>query len=157
MTSVELPRRFDGGPEADDLRRWVSEGLTDTEIGELVGRLTNQAPASKQAVAYWRRKHHVERPSRRSQPTLDHSEVRPWRVKAEHVGDAIEHRLYDFSRRRLGRKLPRADERRLDEFLAFLDKQGWVIDYNPDTPNGWLFRVRDPEIDDPDNIIRAPG
>lgn len=154
MTALE-PRRFDGGPEADDLRRWVREGLTDQEIGELVGQLTNQAPASKQAVAYWRRKHGVKRDRNRA-PDLDHSWVRPWRVKMEHTGDGIEHRLYDFSRRRQGRKLLPRDERLLDDFLEFLNRQGWVVDYSPETPEGWLFRVRDPEIDDPDNIIRRP-
>ncbi len=153
MTTLE-PRRFGGGPDSDDLRRWVSEGKTDQEIGEIVGRLHNQEPASKQAVAYWRRKHGITRHRNRAE-TLDHSWVRPWRVRVEHTGDGIEHRLYDFSRRRQGREISPPAERLLDEFLEFLDRQNWVVDYNPDTPDGWLFRERDDQ-DDPDNIIRAP-
>ena len=153
MTMLE-PRRFRGGPEASDLRRWVAEGKTDQEIGELVGRLTGQPPASKQAVRYWRLKHGIERPRRRAE-TLDHSDVRPWRVKMEHTGDGIEHRLYDFSRRRQGRALTPAAERLLDEFLEFLDKHQLVVDYDPETEQGWLLRPR-VESDDPDNIIRAP-
>lgn len=153
MTMLE-PRRFGGGPDAGDLRRWISEGLTDQEIGELVGKLSGQPPATKQAVRYWRLKHGIERPRRRAE-ALDHSEVRPWRVKMEHTGDGIEHRLYDFSRRRQGRPLAPAAERLLDEFLQFLDEHRLVVDYDPDTVDGWVLRPRT-DRDDPDNIIRAP-
>jgi hypothetical protein len=152
---VQQPRRFGGGPEADDLRRWVREGLTDQQIGELVGQLENQEPASKQAVAYWRKKYGITRDRKRAE-SLDHSAVRPWRVKMEHTGDGIEHRLYDYSRRRQGQQLTPAAERLLDDFLEFLAEHQWVVDYNPDTANGYLFRHRDPDIDDPDNIVRHP-
>lgn len=154
MTMLE-PRRFRGGPPADDLRRWVAEGKTDQEIGELVGKIDGQPPASKQAVRYWRMKHGIERPVRRAAP-LDHSWVRPWRVRVEHTGDGIEHRLYDFSRRLQGVELTPAQERLLDDFLAFLDKHQLVVDYNPDTADGWVLRRREPD-DDVDNIIRAPS
>lgn len=153
--STQQPRRFNGGPDADDLRRWVSEGKTDQEIGELVGKLNHQEPATKQAVAYWRRKNGVVRHRDRAE-TLDHSAVRPWRVRIEHTGDGIEHRLYDFSRRRQGRQLKPSDERLLDEFLDLLHRHNWVVDYDPETANGWVLRDRS-ENDDPDNIIRRPG
>jgi hypothetical protein len=133
----------------------VREGKTDEEIGVLAGEMYGQPPASKQAVAYWRKKYRIKSNRQRAE-NLDHSWVRPWRVRMEHTGDGIEHRLYDFSRRRQGRELSARDEKLLDDFLAFLKKHNWVVDYNPDTPDGWLFRVRDPKIDDPDNIIRSP-
>lgn len=148
------PRRFNGGPEAEELRRWVEEGMTDGEIGTLYGRLTGQPAATRQNVAYWRSKHGIERATRRGYK-LDHSDVRPWVVKMEHTGDGIEHRLYDYSRRRKGIKLDAASERLLDEFLEFLAAYDLVVDYNRDTEDGWLFRKRR-KSDDPDNIIRAP-
>jgi hypothetical protein len=148
-------RRFDGGPEKQQLEAWVKQGYTDTEIGQIWAELTGETePPSKQAVFHWRQKQGVQRTGRA--PQLDHSAVRPWRVKIEHVGDGIEHRLYDYSRRKQGRKLSASAERLLDDFLAFLTEHNVVVDYDPDTARGWLFRLRDPEIDDPDNIIRRP-
>lgn len=154
-TKISPAYRFAGGPDAETLQRWVDDGLTDAEIGERMGQLTGQSPASRQAVRSWRLKHNIQRPVTRA-PNLDHSAVRPWRVKGKHTSDAIEHRLYDFNRRRNGVQLAPWDEKNLDEFLAFLTRKQWVVDYDPDTEDGWLFRDRLPS-DDPDNIIRKPA
>lgn len=152
MTVTARPRRFGGGPDSEELRRWVREGKTDAEIGEILGLRYNTDSASKQAVAYWRNKYQI---GRGRAPLRDHSDVRPWRVSTKHVGDPIEHRLYAYSNRRQGVQLDPSTERLLDEFLADLTSRGAVVDYNRDTERGWLFRLRD-EFDDPDNIIRHP-
>ena len=153
-----VSHRFGGGPTEAELRAWVAQELTDQEIANLVGRREGVAPPTKQTVAYWRRKYGIAasnaRHSRERQ--IDHSNIRPWRVKMEHTGDGIEHRLYEYSYRQHGKQLSASAERRLDKFLAFLDEHQVVVDYDPNTVEGWFLRPRDPEVDDPEDIIRRP-
>lgn len=150
-----LPHRFGGGPDPDLLRQWVDSGLTDTQIAQLVGDMYGGDTPSHVTVINWRKKHGIVRRHGR-QARLDHSKYRPWRVRVEHTGDAIERRLYDYSRLRQGRRLDEKAQQRLDEFLDFLARHEVVVSYDPETEDGWFFVERDPERDDPDSIIRAP-
>ena len=150
------PFRFDGGPAAEDLKRWVDEGYTDSQIADIVGREFHTDPPAKQTVAYWRQRHGIRR-NRVIAPRLDHSAVRPWKVKAKHTGDGIEHRLYEYSNRLHGRRLSPSADRRLDDFLDWLREHDVVVDYDPDSEQGWLFRRRDPALDRPEDIIRRPS
>jgi hypothetical protein len=153
-----VSHRFAGGPSEAELREWVQEHhWTDEQIAAEVGRRDNVPPPSKQTVAYWRRKHNIPASNTRHsrKRMIDHSEWRPWRVKMEHVGDGIEHRLYEYSYRKNGVKLSAAAERRLDRFLAFLEDEQLVVDY--DREEGWLLRRRDAALDAPGDIIRRPG
>jgi hypothetical protein len=149
------PHRFSAvRPSRDELANWVRQELTDDQIADIIAERAGGDRPSKQAVALWRKAAGVKRHKRR--PNLDHTAVRPWTVRLEHTGDAIEHRLYDYSRRNQGRKLSPQENRRLDKFLAILEEHQLVVDYDPDTERGWCFRPRDRKLDDPDSIIRKP-
>lgn len=87
---------------------------------------------------------------------MNPNSIRPWQVKAEHCGSEIDHRLYEFAQRRNGQPLTDQQAATLDAFLARLDRERKVVDYNPDSANGWLLVPRHPS-DDPDSIIRQPS
>jgi hypothetical protein len=82
--------------------------------------------------------------------------IRPWRVKPEHCGSEIDHRLYEFGCRSSGQPLTDEQNATLDAFLARLDRRRMVVDYDPDSEDGWLLVPRHPS-DDPDSIIRRPA
>ncbi|HEY2297981.1 MAG TPA: hypothetical protein VGH43_09660 [Jatrophihabitans sp.] len=82
--------------------------------------------------------------------------IRPWQVKAEHCCSEIDHRLYEFAQRRSGQPLTDEQAATLDAFLARLDREQKVVDYDPNSANGWLLVPRHAS-DDPDSIIRQPG
>ena len=155
MTRTALPYRFAGGPSADQLQEWVDNGYTNTQIADIAGRLYGTEAPAKQTVANWLKRAGIVR-SRRRAPDLDHDAVRPWRVRSEHAGDGIDHRLYEYSRRLHGVKLDATTNRRLDEFLDYLREHDRVVDYDPESVDGWCLRPRDPRVDDPESIIRRP-
>ena len=86
---------------------------------------------------------------------MNPNSIRPWRVKAEHCGSEIDHRLYEYGCRRSEQPLTHEQNATLDAFLARLDRRRMVVDYDPDSEGGWLLVPRRPS-DDPASIIRRP-
>lgn len=138
--------------EKEWLRRyWVDQGLSRKQIVELYREETGQtitAPAISVAV---RRFNLPQRANR-------WSELLPWRVRVRHV-DATEAKLLRAAgRRRAGMKNAPEIERRLDGWLADLEKKGRpVVAYYPDTEDGFTYHPRVAEDGDGEwDLIRRP-
>lgn len=150
------PARFGGGPDRATLEAWIEAGYTDEEMGVLAGSMYGTDPARKQTVLYWRRKHNLDAARPRA-TVYTHGENIPWKINTRHLNDPIYHRLYLHSRRSQGAELSAAENRRVDEFVDTLKRRNVVVDYDARSANGWMFRPRDPQLDDAKSLIRRPA
>lgn len=63
----------------------------------------------------------------------------PWHLKDEHRWLFPAQMLRAEARRRAGKKLRPEDERRLDNFIARLKRDGLVVHYDRDTEEGFFY------------------
>lgn len=139
-----------GGPDPATIRRLVEdEGLTDVQIGTMYG-------VDEATVRYYRKRAGLVKAGRA--PRIDHRAdgAIPWPLDASrrHHMDPIARMLRSRNKRRHGVDIPPAELRRLEKFEADLAKADLVIDYDP--ARGFITRSRDPDLDDPDSIVRVP-
>jgi hypothetical protein len=73
-----------------------------------------------------------------------------------HAQDSIARFLRARGRREAGQPVPPDVLRRVQNFEAELDKAGVVINYDPDTEQGFYFVPRDNTRDDPRSVVRQP-
>lgn len=77
----------------------------------------------------------------------------PWEVREEHRHAQPLIMLRTLARDRAGYPLAKGYRERLDSFLRYLEENDAVVHYDPDTPEGFHFVVR--ESGDTD-VIRTP-
>jgi len=128
-----------------------------------VARWFREGRTYRWMVDQYREKYHIETtPSmwgnyRRRQaiePRHARESMVPWRLRAEHRTNYMAQMLRAEGRRRAGLPNPPATERRLDAFIARLDREGLVVHYDADLPEGF-FMVPAREGVDVD-LIREP-
>ena len=78
----------------------------------------------------------------------------PWAVKVEHRHAHAVSMLRAEARRRAGRTLTPVMEGMLNVWLSGLERDGVVVHYDPDTPQGWWYVPPRKGIDK--DLIRQP-
>lgn len=147
-----LPNRFGKDrPSEEQLRAWVKEGYSDTEIGILAGESLGIAPATKQTVRTWRKSAGIEREQRA--PDRDYTRYRPRNVRKPHSNGAFDNHLYDYGRIQMGIPIPESSRRSVEKFVAILKAENGIVVYNED--DGYQVVPRVPE--DPDDVIYRPA
>ncbi|MEU7570344.1 hypothetical protein [Micromonospora sp. NPDC049240] len=97
----------------------------------------------------FRRRHGLERRVTRNE------ELMPWFVQEQHRSLFPAQMLRAEARRREGKELKPAEDRRLQSFLKRLKDEGLVVHYDPDTDEGWFYVPARPDIDT--DLIRRPA
>lgn len=116
------------------LKRYISEGLTLTEMSERFQKEFGVRRARTSFSAAMQR-FNLKSPH----PKTRHKATLPWRVKSEH-GMAYEARMLRLlGRRKANLPLSQADTTRLDGFLRELERDHKVVHYDPLTPQGFWF------------------
>lgn len=96
-------------PDDATLRRHVSDGMTNKEIGDLYG-------ATGESVRQQLAKIGVERPKR-----PNHGKYLPWRIRADHTGHLLARRLRAWSKKCQGWPMTESDSRLLDEWVEWMN------------------------------------
>lgn len=78
----------------------------------------------------------------------------PWSVKSEHQRKYVLTMLRAEGRRRSGAPLPPLQKARLDNWLKFMQEEGCVVHYDPDTEEGFFYVHPRPGKDR--DLIREP-
>lgn len=132
----------------DEVRRWYEEGLTYRQMADrhLEKYGVQVSPSGFSSV---RRKMGWESRLAGESPLM------PWHIKKEHQSTYIYLMLRREIRRREGlpwmSKDPTAN---LDAWIDGIKSNGAVIDYRPDTKNGFFLTYARPGIDN--DLIREP-
>jgi hypothetical protein len=82
---------------------------------------------------------------------VQNDDLMPWGVRREHVHANLAFLLRTEARRRAGKDLRPAHLREVTSFVARLEREGLVVDYNPD--HGFYLVPRKPDDND---IARKP-
>lgn len=75
----------------------------------------------------------------KSKPLKQYDEEMPWQVRLEHHTAYPARMLRLMGRRRSGKKNTPANDKRLDGWLARMKRDGTVVVYLPDSPDGFHF------------------
>jgi hypothetical protein len=136
-----------GGPDEETLRRLVSEGKTNQQIAEIFGA------TDESSARYWLDKHKI---ARSRAVRIDHFRTGavPWRLEAVHSNDPIARLLRQRDRWLHGEDVLPSTIAAIKLMEKDLAETGRVFDYDPAA--GFVSRRRDPSIDAPDAIVRAP-
>lgn len=121
-------------PSDSQLGRWREAGLSLNQICDRIETETGIRPA-RSSIGAALSKAGLTNPVR-------YDEYIPWKVRAEHRSA---YQLYQLRvAARLDRGLPvrDGDKERLDRWIAELDELNAVVDYDPTTPEGFLYRRR---------------
>lgn len=127
--------------------RWYQEGKTyQWMVEEYERKYGIQIRAS--AFSSLRRKYGLERRIVRNDDLI------PWHIEPKHRWAYPVIMLRAEARRRAGKELKRDEARRLESWLARMERDDTVLHYDPDTEEGWFYVPRRPGIDK--DIIRVP-
>ena len=127
--------------------RWLEEGRTYQWIVEEYRRKYGV----ETTISMWaalRRRHGIDPRIVRDEALI------PWAVKPEHRHAHAVSMLRAEARRRAGKTLTPLMKEMLDAWLAGLDRDGTVVDYDPDSESGWRYVERRPGVDL--DLIREP-
>lgn len=124
-------------PGRDTLAHWVDEGLTHQQMADRVFEQTGER-VTRSAISMALRRHNLV--------TTDlpryHEEI-PWRVKVEHLRAYPVRMLRLLGRRNLTGELNPAEDERLENWLALLEKENAVVAYDPDSTTGFMYVPRE--------------
>ena len=128
------PRRRSPGREWVAAR--ISEGLSDQQIADRWFEETGEL-VTRQAINKIVRYHDLR-------PKLErYDDVIPWTVQERHVGHWYHKLLYAEARKRRGKPISPDMERWLEKFKKKLEREGAVVAYLPDSPDGfYLVRAK---------------
>lgn len=138
-------------PTKEQMRGYLELGLSQAQIAAKYEEDTGirvSRSAIGMAIARYDLKSATEAPR--------YQDLLPWRVKAEHKMDKHARLLRLEGRRREGKRLSEQELSWVQGWLEYLAEQDAVVTYNPRTKQGWWLVKRDPEVDDPKDIIRRP-
>lgn len=138
-------------PDCETLRRLIfDEGLTNQTIADQIG-------IAEPTLRYHLKKCGISRPVKSKHPRYNHKKQIPWKLDSRqgHSADSLGRLLQVRSGLAQGDdRIPQDAINRLRDMEAGLKTDGLVIDYT--TELGFFTVARDPDIDDPDDIIRRP-
>lgn len=130
-----------------EVLRWLEEGRTYQWMVEEYARKYNLDVTISMFAAI-RRRHGID-----SRIVRDESLI-PWAVKEDHRHSHAVSMLRAEARRRAGRTLTPLMEEMLNVWLAGLKRDGTVVHYDPETPDGWWYVPRREGVDK--DLIREP-
>lgn len=125
-------------PSDRTLERWVNEGLTHEQIAERVSKETGHYVArSSVSVA-------IARAGLSATHDRFADEI-PWRLKGKDLRAYPIRMLRLLGHRRRGHDLTVDENKRLDSWLAMLDKENAVVAYDPDSTPSVFYVDREPD------------
>lgn len=128
-------------PDTVTLRQWVEdEHLTHQQIADRVFAQTGW-PVSRSSVSAALSRAGISANGPRYREEL------PWRVKMEHIREYPARMLRLLGRRRAGQDMTDEENRRLDAWLAMLEKDHAVVAYDPESEFGFYYIEKDGRSD----------
>ena len=137
---MAAPRKV---PDKTTLARWKRQGLSQQEMAERI-RETTGVEISRATIAGAMVRYGLadEKPR--------YSIEIPWRVKMEHISAYPARMLRLLGKRDSGVELNPQEERKLNSWLAQLDRENAVVAYDPDSAQGFFYIER--QKNDPKDI-----
>lgn len=125
-------------PDVGTLVHWVEdEGLTHEQIADRIFETTGQRPArTTVSVALSR--------AGKSEPRRRFKEEIPWRLKGADIKAYPVRMLRLLGHRRAGDELNSDENKRLDSWLATLEREGAVVAWDPDSTPSVFYVDREP-------------
>lgn len=130
-----------------EVERWMEEGKTYKWMVEQYREKYN----IETSISMWAGIRHRQGYARR---IVRNDDMIPWEVKEEHRYAHAINMLRAEARRREGAQLSHHMETMLEGWLRTLRRDDLVVDYQPDTPEGWRLVPRRKEIDK--DLIHEP-
>jgi hypothetical protein len=131
-----------------ELVRWIEEGKTYQWMVEEYKRKYN-IDVVPSFFGNFRRRRGLER------RTLRDDDLLPWKMSDEHRWLFPAQMLRAEARRRAGKTLKPAEEKRVDAFIAARKRDGTVVHYDIDTKEGFFYVPAREGIDT--DLIRVPA
>ena len=131
----------------EEVVRWYMEGLSFRKMTEEHDRKYGRKPTVAAFQSIVRRRGLPPR-------SLHRNPLTPWRVSREHQKKWTHTMLRNENRRRNGLPVPEAALIELERWKMGLEKAGAVVDYRPDTEDGYFLVPRRDGVDT--DLIRAP-
>lgn len=132
-------------PSDSILEHWVQDGLTLEQMRDRVEEDTGIRPGKSTISAAL---------SRAGLTTRVRYEEIPWpRIAVEHNTNYILTQLRIGARLNRGLPVREADKRRYEDWVAKVHEAGAVIDYDPDTSEGFHYV---PRLDGEEGLVRMP-
>lgn len=133
---MAAPRKL---PDDQTLKRLLRQGLTYKQIAEWTNKhLGTQANDRTVAVYVSRNRERLGADVRRPR----YSEVLPWRVQERHSWHYAVKMLRLVAREKAGEQLSPENESRLEVWKEWLAGEGGVVDYIPDSAEGFYYVPR---------------
>jgi len=119
-------------PDKNTLQRWVDEGLTHQQMADRVFEEQGER-ITRNAISAAMMRYGLSKEGARYEEEI------PWRVKMLHAKAFQLRMLRLLGRRRLGRKLNKAEAKQLDEWLKKLKDDNAIVAYDPDSDLGLFY------------------
>jgi hypothetical protein len=130
-------------PDKTTLARWQREGLTQQQMVERI--LSEQGiTVSRPAIAGAMVRYGL------AEDKVRHNHTIPWRVKVVHISSYPARMLRLLGRRLDGMHLNNQENKKLDSWLALLEREDAVVAYDPDSVDGFMYVDREPQ--DPKDV-----
>lgn len=121
---------------------WFDRGLTPTEV-QVLYQATYHVEATPEAFLNIFKRARSEAPG----GGYPQNPLLPWKLAPRHRGDTIAQRLRTEWRRRRGLPVDPAKARDLDSWLSWMKASDLVVDYDPESDEGFAFLPRRPGVD----------
>ena len=131
----------------EEVVRWYTEGRAFRWMSEEHDRIYGRKPTVAAFQSIVRRRGLPPRSLRKNPLT-------PWEVRREHQRKWTHTMLRNENRRRNGLAVPEAALIELERWKMGLEKAGAVVDYRPDTEDGYFLVPRRDGVDT--DLIRVP-
>lgn len=119
-------------PDKNTLLRWRDEGLTHQQMADRVFEETGQR-ITRNAISAAMMRYGLSKDGARYEEEI------PWRVEMLHQKAFQLRMLRLLGRRRLKRKLNKAETKQLDDWLKRLEDDNAIVAYDPDSDLGLVY------------------
>lgn len=134
-------------PSKNDLERYLERGLTHQQIAEEWEKETGEKVA-RSSISVACHRYGLSDARHRYTDTI------PWKLRGDDLKAYPVRMLRLLGRRRLGELLTDEEARRLDSWLALLDRENAVVAWDPDSEPAVFYTDREPA--DPADIPIRP-
>lgn len=133
-------------PPKNELIRMLDAGMTHGEIAEAWSKKTGET-VKRSSVSVAAHRYGLTEPRHR------YTEEIPWRLSGKDLRAYPVRMLRLLGRRRMGESLEIVETKRLDSWLALLQRENAVVAFDPDSSPSVFYTDREPG-DDPNIPIR---
>jgi hypothetical protein len=135
-------------PDAE-VDRLLRAGLDQGEVVEYLATHHN-IHVSRKAISLWSRRRGLPR----QRPATPY-EIIPWKIEPNHRFKQVAHMLRAAAREDRGDAVPPRIAGTYAKWRQMLKDMDYVVDYDPETEGGFLYRKRKPS--DGDLLVRMPS